>query len=152
MTDSNKPKPDADAIRRRMVRVRRKLDRHVDELVESSKTLGDWREYVKAQPVAFAGLAALAGYLLVPSRPMYSEVDPASLKRMARKGNLVVASDAKVKPHAGGPGPIAVLVTGALVRMAATWLGGQFGKVMGDATAATNPTENYSPSETETPV
>ena len=59
---------DADDISRRMEAVRRTAGEEVESIVQSAKTLSDWRYYVKNHPFLLAGAAAGLGFLLIPRR------------------------------------------------------------------------------------
>lgn len=58
----------ADAIRRQMEDVRRDAGVEVESIVQSAKTLSDWRYYVKNHPLLLASAAAGIGFLLIPRR------------------------------------------------------------------------------------
>lgn len=58
----------AEQIQRQMHQVRTDLREDVRELVESAREMGVWQRYVQAYPWACLGVAALAGYLIVPRR------------------------------------------------------------------------------------
>jgi len=60
--------PETEAILRRMVEVRRDLDEGVQEIVESSRDLGEWRHYVRSYPWTCLGIACVIGYVIVPRR------------------------------------------------------------------------------------
>lgn len=62
------PLSEAEQIRQEMVRVRSELHNDVDEVVASARALTDWRQYVRSYPWVCLGVAAAAGYLIVPSR------------------------------------------------------------------------------------
>ena len=58
----------ADDICRRMEAVRRTAGEEVETIVQSAKTLSDWRYYVKNHPYLLAGAAAGLGFLLIPRK------------------------------------------------------------------------------------
>lgn len=58
----------ADDICRRMEAVRRTAGEEVETIVQSAKTLSDWRYYVKNHPFLLAGAAAGLGFLLIPRK------------------------------------------------------------------------------------
>ena len=58
----------ADAIRRQMEDVRRDAGVEVESIVQSAKTLSDWRYYVKNHPLLLASAAAGIGFLLIPRK------------------------------------------------------------------------------------
>lgn len=55
-------------IRNRMNRLRHKLDHEVEHIVSQAQSLFDWREHLRRNPLAIAGVAAAAGFLLMPGR------------------------------------------------------------------------------------
>ena len=58
----------ADDICRRMEAVRRTAGEEMETIVQSAKTLSDWRYYVKNHPFLLAGAAAGLGFLLIPRK------------------------------------------------------------------------------------
>lgn len=58
----------ADDICRRMEAVRRTAGEEVETIVQSARTLSDWRYYVKNHPFLLAGAAAGLGFLLIPRK------------------------------------------------------------------------------------
>lgn len=56
-------------IEREMERLRQTLDYHAEGLVDSAKTLTDWKYYAKSHPWLFLGTAAAVGFLAVPKVP-----------------------------------------------------------------------------------
>lgn len=68
----------ADDICRRMDEIRRAAGDEVDTIVQSARTLSDWRYYAKNHPWLCAGAAAGLGFMLVPRRKVASpQVDDA---------------------------------------------------------------------------
>lgn len=59
---------DASTIRARMVRIRSRAQGKAVRLTQETKHFLDWKYYVKVFPWSAVGVAAVAGYLLVPSR------------------------------------------------------------------------------------
>ena len=57
-----------DEIQRQMAALRSALAHDVSGSIDSAKLLADWRYHFRKHPALFCGAAALAGYLLVPSR------------------------------------------------------------------------------------
>lgn len=56
-----------------MESVRRTAGEEVETIVQSAKTLSDWRYYVKHHPFLLAGAAAGLGFLLIPRKKSPSE-------------------------------------------------------------------------------
>jgi len=55
-------------IQRRMAQVRREMHQEVQGAVKGAQALTDWRALVRGHPWLALGVAAAAGYLLVPRR------------------------------------------------------------------------------------
>ncbi len=88
---------EADDIQRQMRDIRAELRDDVKDLISSAHDMRDWTRYVRAYPWLCVGLAAAAGYILVPTRPVIVHPDPDSLFKMAKEHKLVM------KPE-DGPG------------------------------------------------
>jgi hypothetical protein len=86
----------ADDICRRMAELRRELSSDVDEVSRSARVMTDWRFYVRRFPWAAAGLAAAAGYLLIPQKKEVKVIspDPNALAEMFKKEQLKVQTPA----------------------------------------------------------
>ncbi len=65
---STHTEPEAATIREQMSDLRAEMKGDVEALVSSTEDLADWRKYVRAQPWLCVGAAALAGFLIAPSR------------------------------------------------------------------------------------
>lgn len=51
-----------------MATVRRQIQKHSDEVVIQTRTLSDWRTYIRRYPWASVAAAAVIGYAIVPRR------------------------------------------------------------------------------------
>ncbi len=71
-----------DDICRRMEAIRRTAGEEVDVIVQSAKTLSDWRYYVKNHPLLLAGAAAGLGFLLVPRKKAAAATAPDDAKEL----------------------------------------------------------------------
>ncbi len=60
--------PLSDPARARMQQVRGDIDRDLEEMVESARSMVDWKHYVKTYPWVCLGTAVALGFLLVPKR------------------------------------------------------------------------------------
>lgn len=76
--------PSPDAIREEMRRVRRELGEDVDGLVDNAQVLSDWRYYVRTYPWLCLGVAAAAGFLIVPSKVRIVHPGTASIAELVR--------------------------------------------------------------------
>jgi ElaB/YqjD/DUF883 family membrane-anchored ribosome-binding protein len=63
-------------IQRRMAQIRREMHADVQGAVKSAQSLTDWRGVVRSHPWMSLGVAAFAGYLIVPRRPATSLTTP----------------------------------------------------------------------------
>ena len=78
----------AEQLRQEMRRVREDLREDVQEVVEGAQDLTDWRHYVRSYPWACIGVAAVAGYLLVPNKTYIHSPDADDLKKLAASNKL----------------------------------------------------------------
>src|SRR4051812_24847011 len=81
----------ADDIRRQMEDVRLTAGAEVESIVQSAKTLTDWRYYVKNHPVLLASAAAGLGFLLIPrkrSAPAKATDDAKELIELLKKHHV----------------------------------------------------------------
>lgn len=101
------------AIRDRMREIRSELPYDVDDARARVKQLSDWRYHVSRRPLAIAAVAAVAGYLLVPSRQ-----SPTStiVVQQDRPGKVDTPTQKGV--FAGITGTVATLLVRQAVRMA----------------------------------
>ena len=72
----------ADDICQRMESVRRTAGEEVETIVQSAKTLSDWRYYVKNHPFLLAGAAAGLGFFLVPKKKSTQPPVPEDAKEL----------------------------------------------------------------------
>lgn len=94
---------EADDIQRQMREVRVELRDDVRDLVTSAQNMGDWTCYVKSHPWLCVGAAAVAGYFLVPVRPLIIQPDPEALFRLAKEHKLVMGpADGSRQKKKGG--------------------------------------------------
>jgi len=81
----------ADEISRRMQDVRREVSDDVRGIVETAKTLSDWRYYVKNHPWACVGLAVGLGFMVAPRKRSKPGPDTQELIALLKKYNVSVA-------------------------------------------------------------
>jgi hypothetical protein len=82
----------ADEIRARMAHVRREVGDNVKGIVESARTLSDWRYHVKHHPWLCVGAAMALGFLLVPRRKHYDSAEARELIALLKKYNVGVTA------------------------------------------------------------
>ncbi len=78
----------AEKICRRMDELRRDLTGDVREVGRTARVMTDWRFYVSRFPWAMVGLAAIAGYMLIPRKKQFITPDQNALAEMVRKKQL----------------------------------------------------------------
>lgn len=113
----------AKSIQRRMEDVRTRLDEDVDEAVGSARQMVNWHAYVRRYPWACLGLAAVAGYLLVPRRLELSSPDADTLLELARKNKLVIEANPTPLKRNSLAGKLIGLAGHVAVREALTYFG-----------------------------
>lgn len=100
----------AEQIQNQMQQVRTDLRQNVQELVDSAREMTVWQRYVQAYPWTCLGVAAVAGYFIVPSRGRLPAPDAQML------ADLVDAQVAKQLSEKSKPagGVMSSMVSGAL--------------------------------------
>lgn len=134
------PKPAMDDpttadISRQMEDVRSDLGDDVEELVESARTLTDWRHYVKQFPWACVGGAMALGFFIVPKRIELISPDADALEQLAKRNKLVVKSNPKPQAKSGVSGALFTFLATSLGRGAMAYVGHNIGKVLGSSAA-----------------
>jgi hypothetical protein len=103
-------------VREEMRLIRSSLDDEVATFVQSTRGLFDWRSYVRHAPWLCLGAAALAAYLVVPSKPKVVTPTPDQLAELAKHARVTipeVEAQAKTKTLARELAGVAI---GILVR------------------------------------
>jgi hypothetical protein len=105
----------AEDIRRRMAELRRELTFDVHEVSRNARVMTDWKFYVRRFPWAVAGVAAVAGFMLIPRKKHVQVIapDPDALAEMFRKEKLRVETPAPNKESQG--------LTKTLLLMGLSW-------------------------------
>ena len=119
--------PLADPVRARMQQIRCDIDRDMEDMVESARSMVDWKHYVKTYPWVCLGTAVALGFLIVPKRSTAIRPDLATLTELARTGHLVV------KPAAtrGVVDALLATVANIAVRQATAYVGQSAGRLLG---------------------
>ena len=131
MSDTQTP----DAIRQRMRQLRSELRDDVADVVESARRVADWQAWVRQYPWLALGIAAAAGYMVVPRRVQVVNPDPEALLELARKHKLVVDANPKPRQRAGMSGLLLDWVARSAVRGAVAYLSEQAAKGLREAAA-----------------
>lgn len=82
----------------RMAAMRRELDTDVHHVAESAKAMTDWTFYVRRFPWAAVGVAAVAGYLLVPRKKSVVTPTAEQLAALVQNKEFVAAATSQLKP------------------------------------------------------
>jgi hypothetical protein len=117
----------ADEIRRRMAELRRDLALDVREVSRNARVMTDWRFYVRRFPWAMVGVAAVAGYLLIPKRKEVKVIapDPDALAQMFKKEQLKLQTPAGRKESPGLMKSIVLMGLSWAAKAGANYMGEQ---------------------------
>jgi hypothetical protein len=103
-------------VREEMRQVRSNLDDEVATFVESTRVLFDWRSYVRHAPWFCLGAAALAAYLVVPSKPKVVTPSPEQLAELAKHAHVTFAESGSQQKAKSLGRELAGVAIGLLVR------------------------------------
>jgi hypothetical protein len=87
----SRPPETVEQVREEMRQIRSNLDDEVASFVENTRVLFDWRSYVRHSPWLCLGAAALAAYLVVPSKPKVVTPTPEQLADLAKHSRVTFA-------------------------------------------------------------
>lgn len=121
-------------LQAKMQSVRDLLEEDVDEFVESTRKLADWKTYVRDFPLTTITVAAVAGYLMVPGS-----------QRSASQRQPCQSRDSQSQSSSTITGTLFGLASSMLVRAAASHLGNQVGRLAQNSNPAPQPTNQPSP-------
>lgn len=133
-------------IQAQMARIRRELHEGAEDIAQNAREMVDWKHYVRQFPWAAIGVAAAAGYMVVPRRLHVIRPDARTLEKMAKRDRLVIKQSGGIEEEkrAGLGGMIFGLASSMMMRSLMTYVGGQAGKLFGDKAA--EDTDGVSPS------
>ena len=118
----------AEEIRLRMEAVRRGMQAEVVEVGRRVRKATRWQTYVERYPWTCVGLAAVAGYVLVPARKHVTMPTDERLSRLVREGRLDVRSTPLKKAGSAWPRKAGAMLATAAVRAGMAWLGKRLGE------------------------
>lgn len=119
----------ADAIRQRMAEVRTELEEDVHQISKEVEKATHWEYYVKKFPFVCVGVAAMAGFCLVPSRkPQTITVTDEQIKKLAEQGKLHVVSDPPPQQRTTLPQKAMLAVGTVAARAAMAYVGKLLGE------------------------
>ena len=119
--------PETSAIRKLMEEVRRDLDESVQEIVEGTRDMGEWRSYVRAYPRICLGAAVVVGYTIISSRRSDGRPDSTTLAELAKQSRLLATSS--LTPNVNARGLLSAFVGNVLMRGVSSFIGQQAGKL-----------------------
>lgn len=128
-------KTTTETICREMNDVRWQMNNDVGGLVDSVKTLGDWKYYVARYPwICLAGAAAI-GFAVIPKRPKKVYLGADAVEELAKQDGKVrvelqQSSGTKRKATSG----LISFVANAVIRTGMSYLGQNAGSLMGQFT------------------
>ncbi len=119
-------------ICREMNDVRWQMNNDVDGLVESVKTLGDWKYYVARHPwLCLAGAAAI-GFAVVPKRPKKVYLGAGAMEELAKQdGKIRVELQQQAGAKRKATSGLMSFVANAVIRTGMSYLGQNAGSLMG---------------------
>lgn len=82
------PEPSVDELRQRMAQIRLASQSDVETMLIGFRRNLDWRYHLNRHPWAFAGAAALLGYLIIPKGRTKAKLDSETIKQIAAQLNL----------------------------------------------------------------
>lgn len=85
----------------RMVALRRELASDVEQVGESARAMTDWTSYVRRFPWATVGLAAAAGFMLVPRKSTTVTPTAEQVAALANNREFVAAATQHLKSSDG---------------------------------------------------
>jgi hypothetical protein len=99
------PEEEAREVVERMASLRREITSDVEQVTEqvtqSARAMTDWTFYVRKFPWAAVGVAAAAGFLLVPRKKTSVTPTPEQLAALASSKEFVAAATQQLKPPEG---------------------------------------------------
>lgn len=126
----------AESIRQRMQQVRRDLGEDMDDIRDSTRTMMDWRSYLKRYPWICLGAALAAGFVIVPKRVELISPDLDALLELAKRNKLVVKTNPKAQARSGLSGTVLTFLGNAVVRAGIAYAGQHLGTVGGQEAAS----------------
>jgi hypothetical protein len=106
----------------RMATLRRELDSDVEHVAESARAMTDWTFYVRRFPWAAVGVAAVAGYLLVPRKKTNVAPTAEQLAALVQNKEFVTAATNQLKPPQSLLAGLAATLAAMAVRAALSYV------------------------------
>jgi hypothetical protein len=117
----------ADEIRGRMAELRRDLAFDIHEVSRNARVMTDWRFFARRFPWVVFGVAAVAGYMLIPKRKEVKVIspDPNALAEMFRKEQLKLETPASKKESRSMAKSLLLMGITAAAKFGANYMGEQ---------------------------
>lgn len=125
--------PETKAIRQRMEEVRCDLDEDVQEIVEGTRDMRQWRTYVRSYPWVCLGAALAVGYLIVP-RVLRVKPDARMVAELAKQSRQLATS--KLSPQGKTRGVLLAFAGNLMMRGVSSLVAQQAGKLFATSQAA----------------
>jgi hypothetical protein len=106
----------ADEVIARMRQVRCELGEDMQGIVDNARVMTDWRQYIRSYPWVCVGVAALAGFLIVPRRPEIIQPDPKDLAKLVKSRHIVVKAEQQAPAGKSVAGSLASTLGGLLLQ------------------------------------
>ena len=106
----------------RMATLRRELDSDVEHVADSARAMTDWTFYVRRFPWAAVGVAAVAGYLLVPRKKTNVAPTAEQLAALVQNKEFVTAATNQLKPPQSLLAGLAATLAAMAVRAALSYV------------------------------
>jgi hypothetical protein len=132
-------------VREEMRQIRSNLDEEVATFVESTRVLFDWRSYVRHAPWLCLGAAALAGYLVMPSKPKVVTPTPEQLAELAKHARITLDGTGPQAQAKSVGKELAGVALGLLVKAGLAVATQQFNQFMNRPPGPTEPREAGGP-------
>jgi hypothetical protein len=141
---ATQPENDAREVVERMASLRREIASDVEQVTESARAMTDWTFYVRRFPWAAVGVAAAAGYLLVPrKKPATVAPTAEQLAALANSKEFAAAATQQLKPPESLLKGLAVTVAAIAGKAALSYVTDQIRtKAAGETREPTHATEN----------
>jgi hypothetical protein len=97
LNPGHSPDDEARDVVERMAVLRRELVHDVEHVAESAKAMTDWTFYVRRFPWAAVGVAAFAGFMLVPKRKTTVTPTAEQLAALVNNKQFVAAASDQLK-------------------------------------------------------
>jgi hypothetical protein len=103
-------------VREEMRQIRSNLDDEVETFVQSTRGMFDWRSYVRHAPWLCLGAAAVAAYLVVPSKAKVVSPTPEQMAELAKHAKVTLGESVTQEKSKSLGRELAGVAVGLIVR------------------------------------